>query len=163
MHFRVKREPWRRWSCSNGWFARCESPGIETQKSAIDNLKDRQTSKRSNHTINILRKRNEVLILPRQVCQCVVCRVRLRLQCHMPSKPIKLPHQIRVHFERFGRRQICRIVGSPEASCASESGKPRGGRDACPQECHDTLASFEVRREGLEIGCWNGRRSHGGH
>jgi len=74
---------------------------------------DGRLNREGESTINILAQRDEALSLPRQVCESIVCWIRLRFQSHVPPVAVKLPHEPRVSFECFGRRQLCCFVCPP--------------------------------------------------
>lgn len=78
------------------------------------------------HTVYILAQRQEPLPpLLRQLRQRKVRRIRLRLQRHMPSIVVKLPHQRGIHAKCFRGSELRCIMGSPETTRTTEGGEAR--------------------------------------
>ena len=64
-------------------------------------------------TVYILREAQEIGILPRQGRECVVARVGLRPQGHVPAVGVEQPDEAGVDVERLGRGQRGGLVAPP--------------------------------------------------
>ena len=60
----------------------------------------RKKEKSTTHTVDILSQGPKVFLPPGQLCQGIMCWVRLGLQGHMAAIAIELPHEARITGKR---------------------------------------------------------------
>lgn len=65
----------------------------------------------------------------------------------MPPVAVELPYQSWVRAEGTRRSEVGGIIGAPEAAGAAKGWKPGRGREACSEDCEDSLGALKVGGE----------------